>query len=245
MRRERDKLDKHARRHPRDDAVRRPPCGSSTPTRSTSPSRRPASCGIPIIGILDSNCDPDLVDFPIPGNDDAIRAVGLLTRVVADAVAEGLIARSGVKAGTEGAEAVGAEEPLAEWERELLGGDAEQAAEAATGAPADAEAAAAEATGCRAPRRAEAAERRRGAAAEAPRPRRPAGRGARPPRSRGRRGACCRGARRRGRRPPRRPPPRRPRRRGARRAAERGRRPPRPPTAEAAADEAPADEAKA
>ena len=53
---------------------------------------------IPIIGILDSNCDPDLVDFPIPGNDDAIRAVGLLTRVVADAVAEGLIARSGAKA---------------------------------------------------------------------------------------------------------------------------------------------------
>ncbi len=73
---------------------------------------------IPIIGILDSNCDPDLVDFPIPGNDDAIRAVGLLTRVVADAVAEGLIARSGVKAG-DADEAVGAEEPLAEWEREL------------------------------------------------------------------------------------------------------------------------------
>ena len=79
---------------------------------------------IPIIGILDTNCDPDEVDFPIPGNDDAIRAVGLLTRVVADAVAEGLIARSGAK--TEGAEA-GAEEPLAEWERELLSGDAEQA----------------------------------------------------------------------------------------------------------------------
>jgi small subunit ribosomal protein S2 len=87
---------------------------------------------IPIIGILDSNCDPDLVDFPIPGNDDAIRAVGLLTRVVADAVAEGLIARSGAKP-TEGTEAVGAEEPLAEWERELLGGDAEKAAVEATG----------------------------------------------------------------------------------------------------------------
>ena len=54
---------------------------------------------IPIIGILDSNCDPDQVDFPIPGNDDAIRAVGLLTRVVADAVADGLIARSGAKTG--------------------------------------------------------------------------------------------------------------------------------------------------
>jgi len=80
---------------------------------------------IPIVGILDTNCDPDEVDFPIPGNDDAIRAVGLLTRVVADAVAEGLIARSGVK--TEGAEAVGAEEPLAEWERELLGAKTDEA----------------------------------------------------------------------------------------------------------------------
>lgn len=101
---------------------------------------------IPIVGILDSNCDPDLVDFPIPGNDDAIRAVGLLTRVVADAVAEGLIARSGAKA-SEGAEAVGAEEPLAEWERELLGGDAEQAAVEATGGDAAEETPAAEATG--------------------------------------------------------------------------------------------------
>ncbi|MFW6776277.1 30S ribosomal protein S2 [Nocardioides sp. CPCC 205120] len=84
---------------------------------------------IPIIGILDSNCDPDEVDFPIPGNDDAIRAVGLLTRVVADAVAEGLIERSGGKSG----DAAAAQEPLAEWERELLTGEAEQAAVAATG----------------------------------------------------------------------------------------------------------------
>jgi small subunit ribosomal protein S2 len=97
---------------------------------------------IPIIGILDSNCDPDHVDYPIPGNDDAIRAVGLLTRVVADAVAEGLIARSGGKA-----EGQGAEEPLAEWERELLEGDAEQAAVAATGGDETAEAPASESTG--------------------------------------------------------------------------------------------------
>jgi small subunit ribosomal protein S2 len=97
---------------------------------------------IPIIGILDTNCDPDEVDFPIPGNDDAIRAVGLLTRVVADAVAEGLIARSGGKAAAEG----GAEEPLAEWERELLAGDADQAAVEATGGDAAA-APASEATG--------------------------------------------------------------------------------------------------
>ena len=80
---------------------------------------------IPIIGILDSNCDPDLVDFPIPGNDDAIRAVGLLTRVVADAVADGLIARSGAKTDDGDGKAIGADEPLADWERELLEGEAE------------------------------------------------------------------------------------------------------------------------
>ncbi|MCW2795235.1 30S ribosomal protein S2 [Nocardioides sp.] len=103
---------------------------------------------IPIIGILDSNCDPDLVDFPIPGNDDAIRAVGLLTRVVADAVAEGLIARSGAKAAEGETVTPGAEEPLAEWERELLGGDAEKAAAEATGADAAAgDVPAADATG--------------------------------------------------------------------------------------------------
>ena len=119
---------------------------------------------IPIIGILDSNCDPDLVDFPIPGNDDAIRAVGLLTRVVADAVAEGLIARSGVKTGDTEA-AVGAEEPLAEWERELLGGDAEQAAATATG-DAAAETPASESTGAAA-EATEAAEVTAGVTAEA------------------------------------------------------------------------------
>ena len=99
--------------------------------------------GIPIIAILDTNCDPDDVDFPIPGNDDAIRSVGLLTRVIADAVAEGLIARGGSKTGEEepGAE-LGAEEPLADWERELLEKkDAEAATEAAAAPAAEAPAA--------------------------------------------------------------------------------------------------------
>jgi small subunit ribosomal protein S2 len=72
---------------------------------------------IPIIGILDTNCDPDEVDWPIPGNDDAIRSVGLLTRVIADAVADGLMSRSAVA--QTGEEAVS--EPMPEWERELLG----------------------------------------------------------------------------------------------------------------------------
>jgi small subunit ribosomal protein S2 len=44
---------------------------------------------IPIIGLVDTNCDPDEVDYVIPGNDDAIRSVYLLTRVIADAAVEG------------------------------------------------------------------------------------------------------------------------------------------------------------
>ena len=83
--------------------------------------------GIPVIAILDTNCDPDEVQYPIPGNDDAIRSVALLTRVVADAVADGLIARAGAAAGEEKPDVaadgvLGAEEPLPEWERALLEG---------------------------------------------------------------------------------------------------------------------------
>ena len=49
--------------------------------------------GIPVIAILDTNCDPDEVEYKIPGNDDAIRSVALLTRVIADAVIAGMQAR--------------------------------------------------------------------------------------------------------------------------------------------------------
>jgi small subunit ribosomal protein S2 len=88
--------------------------------------------GIPVVAILDTNCDPDEVNYPIPGNDDAIRSVALLTRVVADAVAEGLIARAGAAGGDEkpSGSVPGAEEPLAEWERELLVGSADSPADA-------------------------------------------------------------------------------------------------------------------
>lgn len=44
--------------------------------------------GIPLVGIVDTNCDPDEIDHVIPGNDDAIRAVKLITSVMADAVLE-------------------------------------------------------------------------------------------------------------------------------------------------------------
>jgi small subunit ribosomal protein S2 len=78
--------------------------------------------GIPVIGILDTNCDPDDVTIGIPGNDDAIRAIEILTKVIADAAADGMIARH-QKGGEEA-------EPLAEWERELLeGGEAAAATE--------------------------------------------------------------------------------------------------------------------
>jgi small subunit ribosomal protein S2 len=81
--------------------------------------------GIPVIAILDTNCDPDEVDYKIPGNDDAIRSAALLTRVIADAVAEGLMARAAAAANAgrdEKPEAgrVASDEPLAEWERDLL-----------------------------------------------------------------------------------------------------------------------------
>ncbi len=100
--------------------------------------------GIPVVAILDTNCDPDEVNYPIPGNDDAIRSVALLTRVVADAVAEGLIARAGAATGDEkpASNQLGTEEPLAEWERELLVGAQETPADSAQVAAAAAEGAA-------------------------------------------------------------------------------------------------------
>ncbi|GAA1350783.1 30S ribosomal protein S2 [Falsarthrobacter nasiphocae] len=95
--------------------------------------------GIPVVAILDTNCDPDEVTYPIPGNDDAIRSVNLLTRVIADAVAEGLMIRNG---GSKDAPA----EPMAEWERELLAqGESASTESAAAEAPAAEASAAAEA----------------------------------------------------------------------------------------------------
>ncbi|TDW31240.1 30S ribosomal protein S2 [Cryobacterium psychrophilum] len=92
--------------------------------------------GIPVIAILDTNCDPDDVQYPIPGNDDAIRSVGLLTRIIADAAAEGLIQRH--------AKPEAEVEPLAAWEAELLKGSDDAAAEPAAAESVAAESVAAE-----------------------------------------------------------------------------------------------------
>ena len=45
--------------------------------------------GVPSVAIVDTNCDPDAVTYPVPGNDDAIRSIELITRAMADAVIEG------------------------------------------------------------------------------------------------------------------------------------------------------------
>jgi len=96
--------------------------------------------GIPVVAILDTNCDPDEVDYKIPGNDDAIRSIGLLTRVIADAAVAGLAARSAAAAAVADKAASAAAAAVADVEKELLG-------DAATPAPAvDATAAAEVAT---------------------------------------------------------------------------------------------------
>lgn len=66
--------------------------------------------GIPIIGLVDTNCDPDEIDFVIPGNDDAIRSCGLIIRAIAAAVQEGkqMLSERELKAGAEAAAAAAA-----------------------------------------------------------------------------------------------------------------------------------------
>ena len=107
--------------------------------------------GIPVVAILDTNCDPDEVDFPIPGNDDAIRSAALLTKVVAQAAADGLMQRANRNRGNADDKpepgTVAAGEPLPEWERDLYEGadkkaaDTEPAAAPAADAPVAGEAA--------------------------------------------------------------------------------------------------------
>lgn len=101
--------------------------------------------GIPVVALVDTNTDPEAVDYPIPANDDAIRGISVLTSLMADAVADGLLARSGGKAAakaegqTEAADAPA--QPLAEWETELLkDGSATEEKPAAVEEPAAAEA---------------------------------------------------------------------------------------------------------
>jgi small subunit ribosomal protein S2 len=92
--------------------------------------------GIPVVAIVDTNCDPDLVDFPIPGNDDAARAIQLYCDLIADAVLDGLTegqAASGVDIGA--SENPGADPAVRRGRR----AEAVAEAEAPAPAPADGE----------------------------------------------------------------------------------------------------------
>ena len=105
--------------------------------------------GIPVIAILDTNCDPDVVQYPIAGNDDAIRSSALLTRIIGDAVADGLMLRASRSPDDElrvqalqatqsdASPTAGAAEPKAEWEIELERQQAAEMAERAAGTESD------------------------------------------------------------------------------------------------------------
>ena len=170
---------------------------------------------IPIIGLVDTNCDPDEIDYIIPGNDDAIRSCGLIVRVMADAVAQGrqLLTEAEMKA---------------EAERKA----AEEAAVAAAVAAAEAEAAEQAAAAAADAAKAKARGRRSGEGRRRPRPRpRPSQR----PRRRSRRRRPSPSPRPRPSPKPRRPrpslrprSPRPRRRRPSRRPSPRPRRRPRP-----------------
>jgi small subunit ribosomal protein S2 len=106
--------------------------------------------GLPVVAVVDTNCDPDLVQYIIPGNDDAIRSGALLTRLIADACAEGYqlraarsaddvvaeqAAAAAAAAEEPGARAGAEAEPLAEWEIALQQEEAARhAAQAGAGA---------------------------------------------------------------------------------------------------------------
>ncbi|WP_066647518.1 30S ribosomal protein S2 [Christensenella timonensis] len=108
--------------------------------------------GIPVVAIVDTNCDPDEVDYPIPGNDDAIRAVKLIASKMADAVLEGKQGEQMEEAEQEAAavvteaeiEVAAAEEIAEEIAKEILPEEVVVVEEAVEEAPAAVEAEAAE-----------------------------------------------------------------------------------------------------
>ena len=74
--------------------------------------REAAKLGVPSVAIVDTNCDPDLVTYPIPGNDDAIRSISLITHLIADAAIEGRSEAEAEKAATNDKQETG-ETPVA------------------------------------------------------------------------------------------------------------------------------------
>ncbi|HEX4775455.1 MAG TPA: 30S ribosomal protein S2, partial [Acidimicrobiia bacterium] len=92
--------------------------------------------GIPVVAVVDTNCDPDVIDYVIPGNDDAIRAANLMCRVVADAVEEGhqLARRKGARPGTRAEEVAPARPVLSPEEQRQRAEQQRRAADEAAAA---------------------------------------------------------------------------------------------------------------
>jgi small subunit ribosomal protein S2 len=108
--------------------------------------------GIPVIAVVDTNCDPDVIDFVIPGNDDAIRSANLMSRILADAIIEGhwLRSRKQAKAGGGKADAAAVAAPpkprvLTPEEQAAKQAEQQQARDAAAAAQREREARLAEA----------------------------------------------------------------------------------------------------
>lgn len=102
---------------------------------------------IPVVGVCDTNCDPDEVDFPIPGNDDAIRALRLMATKLAEAAKEGTALREAELAEAEAERAEQEAAAAAEAERAEEAGTAEATREATVGEAAGTEVGAAEPAG--------------------------------------------------------------------------------------------------
>jgi small subunit ribosomal protein S2 len=87
--------------------------------------------GVPVVAVVDTNCDPDVIDYVIPGNDDAIRSANLMSRIVADAVQEGrfLAERKGVTAPSAAPEPARPTPPPLDAEQQQRARDAAAAAQ--------------------------------------------------------------------------------------------------------------------
>jgi len=93
--------------------------------------------GLPVVALVDTNCDPDEADYVIPGNDDAIRSCGLIARVVADAVEAGKQKVTAQELATAAARAAAAAEQAAASDNGASAAAAEEAEPAAEAAPAE------------------------------------------------------------------------------------------------------------
>jgi small subunit ribosomal protein S2 len=100
--------------------------------------------GIPVVAVVDSNCDPELITFPIPGNDDAIRAVNFYCDLFARAIIDGLQRELAASGADLGAVAEGLEEELPTDEGDEAAQAADSDSEEAAAQPAEEEAPAAE-----------------------------------------------------------------------------------------------------